>query len=34
MDKQEALDIINKKNTHPYGWFWKSDTKKIWFWNA
>lgn len=31
MDKQEALDIINKKNTRPYGWFWKSDAKKFGF---
>lgn len=30
-DKQDALNIINKKNTHPEGWFWKSDQKKFGF---
>ena len=30
-DKQEALNIINKKNIHPDNWFWKSDQKKFGF---
>ena len=29
MEKQEAIDIINKKNDHKDDWFFKSDQKKI-----
>ena len=31
MEKQEAIDIINKKNDHKEDWFFKSDQKKFGF---
>lgn len=31
MEKQEAIDIINKKNVHNNDWFFKSDQKKFGF---
>ena len=30
-NKQDAINIINKKNIHQDNWFWKSDQKKFGF---
>ena len=29
MEKQEAIDIINKKNDHKEDWFFKSDQRNL-----
>jgi hypothetical protein len=31
MDKQEVLDIMNKKSIHKEGWIFRSDPKKFGF---